>query len=66
MVERSEFVEAVRLMREHQRAWFGGDKARERLQASRKAEREVDRLLSAILAGAPTQADLFGKGGAGG
>ena len=36
---------AVRRMRAHQRDWFGGDKSASKLDAARKAEREVDRLL---------------------
>lgn len=54
-------IAAVTNMRTHQRAWFGGDKSRERLQSARDAERKVDRLLADVRAGmtlAP-QAELF-------
>ena len=39
---------AVKTMRVHQKAWFGGDKSRDRLQWSKQAERDVDRILSEI------------------
>lgn len=50
-------VEAVVEMRSHQRAYFGGDRSAARLEASRTAEREVDRLLAEIKSG---QGSLFG------
>ena len=38
---------AVRLMREHQRAYLGGrDKSHERLAQAKAAERDVDRILA--------------------
>ena len=43
--DQSELERAVRVMRQHQRDWFGGDKSHAKLEASRHAEREVDRIL---------------------
>ena len=45
------FIAAVILMRNHQRDWFGGDKSPSKLDAARKAEREVDRLLRELASG---------------
>jgi hypothetical protein len=59
VVARDEILEAVRVMRERQRAWFGGDKSRETLAASKVAERRVDKLLEALDAGPPAQGALF-------
>lgn len=44
----AEFLEAVRAMRELQRAWFGGDKSEATLQAAKSAERRVDKMLRDI------------------
>lgn len=41
-------LDAVRVMRAHQRKWFADDKRNERLQAARKAEREVDALIKRL------------------
>lgn len=43
--EQSELERAVRVMRGHQRDWFGGDKSQTKLEQARQAEREVDRIL---------------------
>lgn len=45
-------------MRRLQRAWFGGDKSRETLLASKAAERAVDTILAEIDAGRPAQGSL--------
>lgn len=42
----AELFGAVQTMRRLQRAWFGGDKSRETLEASKRAERLVDRLIA--------------------
>lgn len=44
-------LDAVREMRRIQKAWFGGDKRLETLEASRKAERRVDSILDDITRG---------------
>ena len=44
-------VAAVRVMRDHQRDWFSGDKSPGKLEAARRSEREVDRLLREIAGG---------------
>ena len=59
MTLHEELVEAVRTMREHQRAYFR-DRSPARLELSKAAERAVDRLLERLAA--PT-GDLFGGGG---
>lgn len=41
-------LEAVRRMRALQQAWFSGDKRAFTLEAARRAEREVDRVLADI------------------
>jgi hypothetical protein len=57
--ERTQFLlDAVREMRRLQRAWFGGDKSRETLAASKNAERRVDILLGE-LDSPPAQQGLF-------
>jgi hypothetical protein len=61
-VSQQDFLAAVRTMRDHQRAWFGGDKSRARLNDARAAERVVDRMLADLTAGPPAQADMFGGG----
>ena len=55
-----ELIVAVRVMREHQRAWFSGDKRPQRLQMSKAAEARVDRLLEQF--DSPT-GDLFAPPG---
>jgi hypothetical protein len=45
MTTHAQFVDAVADMRRLQRAWFGGDKSDATLEAAKKAEREVDKML---------------------
>lgn len=51
-----DLIAAVRAMREHQRAWFGGDKRPQLLTLARAAEARVDRLLEQLDG---PQRDLF-------
>lgn len=53
---------AASVMRLLQLRWFGGDKSRETLQAAKKAERSLDKLLAELDAPAtppPPQQKLF-------
>jgi hypothetical protein len=40
---------AVAEMREHQRAFFAGDRSRDRLNASKRAEGRVDKILGRLV-----------------
>jgi hypothetical protein len=54
-----ELVDGVREMRRLQRAWFGGDKSPETLQASKAAERRIDAFLARLAAKPTHQPKLF-------
>jgi hypothetical protein len=54
-------LELARTTREAQKAYFR-ERTTERLQASKRVERELDALIERLTAPAPVQGHLWGKG----